>query len=162
MVPFYFIMSAIAGLIGWFTIFAIIIYPALQRLPRLRRLKILTSFHFFRYFGTTLLMTGLVVHKLPVVFARPAAFGDLASVVLAYVAFMAIQRSHNEDARLPLVWLFNIVGAIDLLVAGILGPTHIQNPADFGFTYFIPVFYVPLLFAVHFYAFKTLTERSHS
>lgn len=156
----YFAMSGAAGLIGWFTIFATIIWPKVKDQPKKQLLKSLTAIHFFRYFGTTMLMTGLVVRKLPAGFANPAAFGDLITLTLAYIAFITIQRSRNDNSRLLPVWIFNIVGAADLLLAFVLGPLLIKDPANFGFTYFIPTFYVPLLLAAHFYAFKTL-RRSH-
>ena len=156
----YFATSAAAGLIGWSTIFAAIIWPKMREQSRIKQLKSLTAIHFFRYFGSTMLITGLVVRKLPAGFANPAAFGDLITVVLAYVAFAALQRSRADDARFSLVWLFNIFGAADLLLAAVLGPLLIKDPADFGFAYFIPTFYVPLLFVAHFYSLKALRSRS--
>ena len=155
----YFATSAALGVIGWAVIFATVVWPKIKDQPRGWRLKLLTATHFFRYFGTTMLMVGLVVQKLPAGFANPAAFGDLIAVALAYIAFVSIQRNHTNTTNLPLVWLFNIVGAADLLLAVVLGPMLIKDPANFGFAYFIPVFYVPLLFVTHFYSFKTLTEQ---
>jgi hypothetical protein len=157
----YFAMSAALGIIGWSVIFATLVWPKMKNQSRVWRLKLLTATHFFRYFGTTMLITGLVVQKLPTGFANPAAFGDLITVLLAYIAFIALQRSRDDNARFPTVWLLNIFGTADLLLAAILGPVLIKDPANFGFTYFIPTFYVPLLFVTHFYAFKTLKERAH-
>lgn len=156
----YFAMSAALGIIGWSVIFAALVWPKMKSQQRRWRLKLLTSIHFFRYFGTTMLITGLVTKKLPAGFANPAAFGDVITVALAFVAFIALQRSRSDTARLPSVWLFNIFGAADLLLAAVLGPVLIPDPANFGFAYFIPTFYVPLLFVTHFYSLKTLAERS--
>ncbi len=143
----YFGGSAALGIIGWATIFATIIWPKMKRQPRIQQLKILTSISFFRYFATTLLIAGLVSSKLPSGFADPAAFGDLTSLGLACVAFIGLQRSGGGKPLLLPVWIFNIVGAVDLLLAMVLGPALIRNPGDFGVAYIIPTVYVPLLLA---------------
>jgi len=155
----YFGGSAVAGIIGWGTIFATIVWPKMKQQPRVQQLKILTAINFFRYFATTLLMVGLVSHKLPSGFAIPAAFGDLISLALAYIAFIGLQRSSAENPSLLPVWIFNIVGAADLLLAMVLGPALVHDPADFGLAYIIPTVYVPLLLVAHFYALKVLSQR---
>ncbi|MBO0770326.1 MAG: hypothetical protein J2P35_02595 [Actinobacteria bacterium] len=156
----YFAGGAVAGIIGWATIFATIIWPKLKQQPKVQRLKTLTAIHFFRYFATTLLITGLVSSKLPSGFADPAAFGDLISLGLAYVAFIGLQRSSAGKASLLPVRIFNIVGAADLLLAMVLGPALIRNPGEFGLAYIIPTVYVPLLLVAHFYALRELRQRS--
>lgn len=155
----YFAGSAVAGIIGWATIFATIIRPKMKQQPRVQQLKTLTAIHFFRYFATTLLIAGLVSRKLPSGFADPAAFGDLISLVLAYVAFTGLRRPRSGKPMLFPVWIFNIVGAADLLLALVLGPALIRDPADLGLGYIIPTVYVPLLLVAHFYALKVLTQR---
>jgi len=155
----YFAASAALGLIGWATIFATIIWPKMKRQPRVEQLKTLTAISFFRYFATTLLIAGLVSHKLPSGFADPAAFGDLISLGLAYIAFIGLQRSKAGQPSLRPVWVFNIVGAADLLLAGVLGPLLVHDPGDFGLSYIIPTVYVPLLLVAHYYAMKVLSQR---
>ena len=156
----YFGGSAAAGIIAWATIFATIIWPKMKRQARVQQLKTLTAIHFFRYFATTLLIAGLVSRKLPAGFADPAAFGDLISLVLAYVAFIGLQRSTAGQPLLFPVWIFNIVGATDLLLAAVLGPALIHDPGDLGVGYVIPTVYVPLLLVAHFYAMRVLSQRS--
>ena len=156
----YFGGSAAAGIVGWGTIFAAIIWPKMKQQPRVQQLKTLTAFHFFRYFATVLLITGLVSRKLPAGFADPAAFGDLITLVLAYVAFIGLQRSRAQRPALFPVWVLNIVGTADLLLALILGPALIRDPGDLGLGYIIPTVYVPLLLVAHFYALKVLSQRS--
>ena len=156
----YFGGSAAAGIIGWGTIFATIIWPKMKRQPRVQQLKTLTAIHFFRYFATTLLIAGLVSRKLPLGFAYPAAFGDLISLALAYIAFIGLQRSKAAEPSLLPVWIFNIVGAADLLLAMVLGPALVHDPGNLGLSYIIPTVYVPLLLVAHFYSFKALSQRS--
>lgn len=155
----YFGGSAAAGIIAWGTIFATIIWPKMKRQPRVQQLKTLTALHFFRYFATTLLIAGLVSRKLPPGFAYPAAFGDLISLALAYVAFIGLQRARAANPSLLPVWIFNIVGAADLLLAAVLGPALVHDPGDFGLSYIIPTVYVPLLFVAHFYAMRVISQR---
>lgn len=155
----YFGGSAAAGIIGWATIFAAIFWPKMKRRPRVQQLKTLTAFHFFRYFGTTVLIAGLISGKLPAGFADPEAFGDLLSLGLAYIAFFGLQRSRAEKPWLVPVWIFNIVGAADLLLAAVLGPALVHDPGDFGLSYIIPTVYVPLLFVAHFYAMRVISQR---
>jgi hypothetical protein len=157
----YFSTSVAAGLLAWFTIFATLIWPKLKTQSIIQRLKALTVIHFFRYFGTTFLIVGLVVHKLPAGFADPAAFGDLIAIVLAYIAFISLQRSNTGSVPGIPVWIFNIIGAVDLLFAFVMGPLLIKNIGDFGVTYLIPTLYVPLLLVAHFYSFKTLTSSQN-
>jgi hypothetical protein len=156
----YFGGSAALGIIGWATIFATIIWPKMKRQPKVQQLKTLTAISFFRYFATTLLMAGLVSRTLPSAFAYPAAFGDLISLGLAYIAFIGLQRSKTGQPSLLPVWIFNIVGAADLLLAMALGPALIHDPGDFGLSYIIPTVYVPLLLVAHYYALKVLSQRS--
>jgi len=131
----------------------------MQQQPKVQQLKTLTAIHFFRYFATVLLITGLVSRKLPSGFADPAAFGDLISLALAYVAFGGLHRSRAGKPPLFPVWIFNIVGAADLLLAIVLGPALIRDPGDLGLGYIIPTVYVPLLLVAHFYALKILSQR---
>ena len=156
----YFGGGALLGIVGWFTVFAALVWPKLGRQPRVEQLKTLTAIHFFRYFGTTMLMVGLVTRKLPSGFAYPAAYGDLVSVALAYVAFAGLRRSGAAKPTTFALWLFNIVGAADLLLAMVTGPALIRDPADLGVAYIIPTVYVPLLLTAHFYALKILGRRS--
>jgi hypothetical protein len=156
----YFGGSAAAGIIGWATIFAAIIWPRLKQQPRVQQLKILTAIHFFRYFATALLIAGLVSRKLPSAFADPTAFGDLISLGLAYIAFIGLQRSGPGKPLLLPVWIANIVGTADLLLAMVLGPALVHDPGDLGLGYIIPTVYVPLLLVAHYYALKILSQRS--
>ena len=155
----YFGGSAVAGVVGWATIFAALIWPKMKQQPRVQRLKTLAAISFFRYFATTVFIAGLASRLLPRGFADPTAFGDLISLALAYVAFIALQRPRAEATRLLPVWIFNVVGAADLLLALVLGPLLISDPGNLGLAYIIPTVYVPLLLVAHFYALKDLSQR---
>ena len=67
--------------------------------------------HSLRHLGLMFLAPGAVLPGLPEQFAKPAAFGDLLTAILALVALAAVVR-RSSLAR-PIVGLFNIVGTID-------------------------------------------------
>ena len=97
------------------------------------------------------LVPGIVAQPLPSAFPTPAAYGDLATGLLALTALIALRTGW----ALALVWLFNIVGTVDLLNA-LRQPTVIP---DLGATWYIPTLFVPLLLVTHFMIFARLLRR---
>ncbi|MEE9147889.1 MAG: hypothetical protein V3U27_10905, partial [Candidatus Tectomicrobia bacterium] len=55
-----------------------------------------------------------------------------------------------------LVWLFNIVGTVDLLNA----LRHLDVAPAFGAAWYIPTFLVPVLLVTHFMMFARLFSRA--
>ena len=54
-------------------------------------------------------------------FADPAAFGDPISLALAYIGLVGLRNSRAEKPLLFPLWISDIVGAADLLLAMVLG-----------------------------------------
>jgi hypothetical protein len=79
---------------------------------------------------------------MPVQFAYPAAFGDLLAAVLALIAIPAV-ATQARLARL-LVWVFNVVGTLDLILAITLSTIYAAAPF-MGPAYWTPAFSVPAL-----------------
>jgi hypothetical protein len=90
---------------------------------------------------------------MPPEFAYPAAFGDLVTSIMALVAIPLVLRG-SIFAR-PLVWVFNVFGTADLLVA-IMTATIYNAPIAMGPAYWIPAFWVPLLLVTHCVTFVLL------
>ncbi len=133
------------------------IMPNLRSMPTERALMPLLLVHSTRYLGLTFLLPGVVSSALPPAFAKPAAYGDLLAALLALLALAAL-RLHLPGA-LVLVWVFNIFGTADFLVAFFQGfRNHIQ-PGHLGAVYFIPTVAVPALFIVHVMIFQLLLHR---
>ncbi len=86
-------------------------------------------------------------------FANPAAYGDLVTGVLALLALIALRT--GWAGALVLVWLFNIVGTVDLLNA----LRHVDVAPGFGAAWYIPTFLVPALLVTHFMIFAWLLKR---
>jgi hypothetical protein len=127
--------------------------PWLEKESQRDALFWLTLPHAFRHMGMVFLVPGVVARPLPAAFATPAAYGDLATGVLALLALIALRTGWTR--ALALVWIFNIVGTVDLLNA----LRHLAVVPDFGAVWFIPTLYVPLLLVTHFMVFTRLLRR---
>jgi hypothetical protein len=123
--------------------------------PRTILLPILLL-HAMRHLGLMFLAPGAVFPGVPSQFAYPAAFGDLLAAVLALIAIPAV-ATRWRHAKL-LVWIFNIVGTVDLIDA--ISLATIYNAAPFmGPAYWIPAFWVPALLVTHYIVFIVLWRR---
>src|SRR6266568_6495466 len=89
----------------------IYLIPKLDRLePRTVLLPILLL-HSLRHLGLMFLAPGATYAGIPMQFAYPAGFGDLAAALLALAAIPAVATNWKR-ARL-LVWIFNVEGTLD-------------------------------------------------
>lgn len=132
------------------------VMPILSAMTRAQALTPLLLFHSFRHIGMAFLIPGITSQALDPRFANPAAYGDLLAAVLALVAIAALRL--RWVIAMPLVWIFNIEGMLDLLNALFQGVRHVPN-GYFGATYFIPAFIVPALLVIHWIIFMLLLKR---
>jgi hypothetical protein len=109
-----------------------------------------------RHLGLMFLAPGAVYAGLPPQFAYPAAFGDLLAAVLALIAIPAV-AARAKGAKF-LVWIFNIVGTLDLMTAIVLATVYEAAPF-MGPAYWIPAFWVPALLVTHYITFLVLGKR---
>jgi hypothetical protein len=148
-------LSVAFGFVFWAIVAARYIWPELQRRPRVDALRPLLVLHSSRFLGLAFLIPGVVSPDLPAAFAVPAAYGDLAAAVLALLAMAALRTALG----MPLVWIFNIWGSVDLLNAFYQGNTNGMLAGQLGATYFIPTAIVPLLLITHWLMFRLLLQR---
>lgn len=148
-----FLLQLIFSLVVWGLIAKWLFVPWLENKPPHQALFWLTLPHAFRHVGMVFLVPGIAVQPLPENFAIPAAYGDLASAVLAVLALIALRT--GRTGALVLVWIFNIVGTVDLLFA----LSHADVVPDLGATWYIPTFFVPLLLVTHLMIFVRLVRR---
>jgi hypothetical protein len=141
-------LSVFALLAKWY------IVPWLAERPAHEGLIALIFPHAFRHVGLVFLVPGLAAEALPASFATAAAFGDLASGLLALLALVALRS--RWSLALPAVWLFNIVGTIDLLNA----LRHAEAVPYLAATWYIPTFFVPLLLVTHALVFARLVDHA--
>jgi hypothetical protein len=130
--------------------------PRLASLPLPSALTPLLFLHAFRYLGMVFLVPTVVGDALPSEFAVPAGYGDLLAALLALAAILALRSGWS--AALALVWLFNVVGTVDLLNALYQG---LRFSVSLGAAYYIPTFAVPALLVTHAMIFTMLVRRSH-
>jgi hypothetical protein len=142
----------VLGYVAWLLCFGAYILPRLRSMDRVEAHRVIATLHSFRFLGLVFILPGVVGPNLPAGFASFAAYGDLATGLLAMLALFTVRVR-------GLFWLFvvafNLVGAADIILdyyraiqAGL--PALAGQLAS---TYFIPVIYVPLLMITHILAF---------
>src|ERR1700679_1935490 len=89
------------------------ILPRLKLMDSFNAQRVIATIHSFRFFGLVFILPGVVGPNLPASFATFAAYGDLATGVLALLALFTVRIR-------PLFWFFvvafNLVGLSDVLV----------------------------------------------
>jgi hypothetical protein len=151
-----FVLNIVGAFLAFSVLTGLYILPWLRKLPRLEALRILTLIHAFRFMGLSFLIPGVVSPNLTSIFSILAAWGDFGAAVLALLSLAALTR--RWLFAVPLVWLFNIWGSIDLLNAYYQGTTLRINPGEFGAAYYIPTMLVPLLLISHSLIFWLLAQ----
>jgi ABC-type phosphate/phosphonate transport system permease subunit len=129
-------ISVLLGFVGWGMIGARYIWPALRGRSRTEALRPVLLLHVFRFVGLAFLVPGVVSPDLPDAFAQPAAYGDLATSLLALLAIATL----GTRLGTIIVWVFNIIGTVDLLNAFYQGNRLGvgMTPGLQGAAYFIP------------------------
>jgi hypothetical protein len=150
-------ISVVFSFIAWTIVVGQYVWPALRRQGRAEALRPILLLHSFRFVGLAFLVPGVVSPDLPPTFARPAAYGDLATAILALLALAAL------PGRLGLIltWAFNVLGSADLLHAFYKADRAGVGlePGLQGAAYFIPTVLVPLLLITHGLVFRLLLRR---
>jgi hypothetical protein len=133
------------------------LFPRLNELQPRQILIPIFLLHSLRHLGLMFLAPGAVYPGMPPQFAYPAALGDLLTALLAIVAIPAV--AHDWKSGRLWVWLFNVVGSVDLAQAIILAT--IYGAANFmGSAYWIPAFWVPALLVTHYVVFVVMVRTS--
>jgi hypothetical protein len=149
----FFISYAVAflafGLIGkWY------IWPNIKDRPLKAALTPFLLYACLRVNGLMFLMPGLVSPDLPSAFAVPTAYGDLTAVILALLALASVRT--ESALSVPMVWLFNVVGFLDLTYANISTFKDHVDPVQLGVSYYLAVVNVPAMVVIHIMIFAYL------
>src|SRR5260221_13128824 len=104
--------------------------------------------------GLMFVMPGLVSPELPAGFAVPTAYGDLTAVILALLALASVRT--ESALAIPTVWLFNIVGFLDLIYANIATFRDHVDPVQLGASYYLAALNVPAMVVIHIMIFAYL------
>lgn len=127
--------------------------PWLAQKSKNEALQILLLPHAFRHLGLVFLVPTFVTDGLATPFANAAAYGDFAAAILAIFALFLIRA--KSSLAIPLVWIFNLIGTVDLINA----LRQAENVPHLGIAWFIPTFVVPLLLVSHAMIFLRLLHR---
>jgi hypothetical protein len=155
-----FLLSVAGTFVAFGVLTRLYIWPALRKLPRFEALKILALPHAFRFIGLSFLFPGVVSPELTSVISIPAAWGDFIAAILALLSIAAL--TWRWSFAIPLVWIFNVWGTIDLLYAYYNGIMLELEPGLFGAAFYIPTMIVPPLLVTHALIFLILlrTEKT--
>lgn len=149
-----FVLSIAGAFLTSAVVAAIYVWPALRAMPRYDALRLLAAFNAFRFLGMNFMVAGFVSAQLSPDFAAEVGWGDLIAATLALVSMAAL--SWRWPIAVPIVWIFNVWGTLDLLNAYYMGVTKIQDPGLFGAGIYLPALYVPLLLVSHVLVFMIL------
>jgi hypothetical protein len=145
-----------------FTTLIFYVTARIYLLPRIREfnpqaiLVPILLLHSLRHLGLMFLTQGAVYPGMPAQFAYPAAIGDFIAALLAFTAIPAVMK--DRPAARPLLWIFNVAGTLDLVMAITLA-TLFQAPLYMGASYWIPAFWVPALLVTHYIVFVVLAAK---
>jgi hypothetical protein len=152
-----FVAHLVLGYLAWLLCFGAYGAPRLRSMDAVGAQKAIAALHSFRFFGLVFILPGVVGPGLPASFATFAAYGDVATGLLAMLALLT---ARFRRAFWLFVAAFNVVGFGDLVLdyyhairAGL--PAH---AGELGAAYAIPVLYVPLLMITHVAAFYLLAR----
>ena len=133
----------------------VFLLPRLRVMPQPEALIALVIPNTFRFLGLSFLVPGVVSSSLSPAFAIPAAYGDLVAAILAGVATLALAA--RASWAIPMVWVFNVWGTLDLLHAIYEGQIGVGiDPGSLGAAFFIPTVVVPPLLVLHGFIFWRL------
>ncbi|MET4067816.1 hypothetical protein ABID58_002611 [Bradyrhizobium sp. S3.2.6] len=149
-----FVLSVAGAFLASSVVAIVYVWPVVRTMPRHDALRLLAAFHAFRFLGMNFLVAGFVSSELSPDFASEVGWGDLIAATLALISMAAL--SWRWSIAVPMVWIFNVWGTLDLLNAYYMGATKIQNPGLFGAGIYIPALYVPLLLVSHVLVFMIL------
>ena len=153
------VLSLALGTLSYGLIARWYVMPALATRSRMDALIPLVFPHAFRYIGLAFLIPGVVAHDTTPAFAVPAAYGDLAASILALLALVALRS--RWSLAIPLVWIFNVEGSLDMLVAVSQGVRH-TDAGQLGGVVLIPILIVPVLLVTHVLIFRLLLRKEPS
>jgi hypothetical protein len=128
--------------------------PWLRNIDAEQALIWLVAPHMVRFIGLSFLVPGVVSESLPKAWAVPAGYGDFIAGILAIIATAALAR--NASWAIAAVWIFNVWGLADLLLAFYRGARVNLEPGALGAGFYIVTAVVPALVVSHALIFELL------
>jgi hypothetical protein len=142
-------LITVTAIYRWF------LQPALLKLHPSGVLQVLLAVHFFRFISPISLMPGVTLAGTSTQFTYPQVVGDVSSAILALLAVAALRSGWRY--AIPLVWVTNVFGAIDLLAITLLG-FRFDFAERVGGMFYVVVWFVPWLLLSHTVIFARLAR----
>jgi hypothetical protein len=131
----------IIGLAAWWYA-----WPRLTAMRSADALSLLLFIHCFRTIGVSLLVPAAGI-DIPVRAAQEIGYGDLAAALLALISIVALR--YRPALSRPIIWVFSIVGMLDLANAQYVGVLFNLLQHTLGPGWYIVTYFVPLLWVTH-------------
>ncbi|MEJ2696570.1 MAG: hypothetical protein P8013_07960 [Candidatus Sulfobium sp.] len=148
-------LSILMSLLSSIVAASLFVWPWLQGTNVEKALLWLVAPHMFlRFIGLSFLVPGVVSESLPKAWAMPAGYGDFVAGILAIIATAALALTATW--AIAAVWIFNLLGATDLLFAFYKGARVRLKPGDLGAGFYIVTAIVPPLLVSHALIFGLL------
>jgi hypothetical protein len=149
------VVLVLMSLLAWAIIAIVHLGPWLARRSRRDALLVVVMPHMFRHVGALALFPG--VGSAPTAWSVPLAWGDGITAILAALTMIALHRSWR--AAIPLAWVFNVFGTLDLL-HNAAGAIALQIAPALGVLAYVVAFGVPGMLVFHLLVFRTLLRRA--
>jgi hypothetical protein len=141
-------LQVMMSFVSFYLIARYYIWPKLMRMPAFDSMKVLVATHMFRHLGLVFFVIPQIVsNTVPEKWSSQVAYGDLLTTVLAIISFVLLEK--KSKSSVVFVWLFSIVGLVDLLSAYVTGFAGQAWNFDIGSAWYIPTFIVPALIIIH-------------
>jgi hypothetical protein len=108
-----FVLSVFGAFVASTVMARLYVWPVLRSMPRYDALRVLAALSAFRFEGMNFMVAGFVSPQLPSWFGSQVGWGDFTAAVLALLSMAAL--TWRWTFALPIVWIFNLEGAADLL-----------------------------------------------
>lgn len=139
------------SLLAWTIVAIVHLAPWLARRTRREALLVVVTPHLFRHVGALALFPG--IGATPLAWSVPLAWGDGCTALLAACTMTALHRSWRF--AIPLAWVFNVFGTLDLLHNAVNAAALGVAPT-LGVIAFVVAMGVPGMFVFHMLVFRTL------
>jgi hypothetical protein len=147
-------LSILMSLVSSIVLAVVFARPCLRSITTEQALIWLVAPHMVRFIGLSFLVPGVVSESLPKAWAIPAAYGDFIAAILAILATAGLARGASWATAT--VWIFNVWGLADLLLAFYRGARVNLEPGALGAGFYIVTAVVPALVVSHALIFELL------
>ena len=131
--------------------------PWMRQRPAAAAIAVCLWVHVFRIVALQIFSARRFGFEIPLNAAHQIAWGDVVGAALAVLGLVLLRR--GSAAAIPVLWVFVIESALDLINGSILGVRHHATDTAHDLTWVILNFYVPVLWGSLVLMLWQLTSR---